>query len=46
MDYKAIQALVDTDMQAVDALITSRLKSEVVLVNQLSNYIINSGGNV
>jgi len=44
VDYKAIQALVETDMQAVDDLITSRLQSDVVLVNQLSNYIINSGG--
>ena len=44
MDYKAIQALVETDMQAVDDLITSRLQSDVVLVNQLSHYIINSGG--
>ena len=44
MDYKAIQALVETDMQAVDDLITRRLQSDVVLVNQLSNYIINSGG--
>ncbi len=44
MDYKAIQALVETDMQAVDGLIKSRLESDVVLVNQLSHYIINSGG--
>ncbi len=44
MDYKAIQALVETDMQAVDELITRRLQSDVVLVNQLSNYIIKSGG--
>ncbi len=44
MDYKAIQALVESDMQAVDELITRRLQSDVVLVNQLSNYIINSGG--
>ena len=44
MDYKAIQALVESDMQAVDGLITRRLQSDVVLVNQLSNYIINSGG--
>ena len=44
MDYKAIQALVETDMQAVDDLITNRLQSDVVLVNQLSSYIINSGG--
>ncbi len=44
MDYKAIQALVTSDMKAVDELITRRLESDVVLVNQLSNYIINSGG--
>lgn len=31
-------------MQAVNALIQKRLQSEVVLVNQLSHYIINSGG--
>ncbi len=44
MDYKAIQALVNTDMEAVDRLIQRRLQSDVVLVNQLSGYIINSGG--
>ncbi len=31
-------------MKAVDNLIQQRLQSEVVLVNQLSTYIINSGG--
>ena len=31
-------------MQAVNTLIQKRLQSEVVLVNQLSHYIINSGG--
>jgi octaprenyl-diphosphate synthase len=44
VDYKQIQTLVEADMLAVDALITRRLKSDVVLVNQLSHYIINSGG--
>ena len=44
MEYKAIQALVSADMQAVDDLITQRLASDVVLINQLSKYIINSGG--
>ena len=44
MNYKAIQALVKTDMEAVDHLIKQRLQSDVVLVNQLSTYIINSGG--
>ncbi len=44
MDYKKIQALVSSDMKAVDDLIQRRLQSDVVLVNQLSTYIINSGG--
>ncbi len=44
MDYKTIQNLVELDMKAVDALIQQRLESDVVLVNQLSHYIINSGG--
>jgi len=44
VDYKTIQSLVDVDMKAVDALIQRCLQSDVTLVNQLSNYIINSGG--
>lgn len=32
------------DMRAVDAIIRQRLSSDVALVNQLSHYIINSGG--
>lgn len=44
MNYKTIQALVNSDMNAVDALIQRRLQSDVALVNQLSGYIINSGG--
>jgi len=39
-----IKALVADDMKAVDVLIQKRLSSDVVLVNQLSHYIINSGG--
>lgn len=44
MDLAAIQALVADDMQAVNALIHRRLHSEVNLINQLSFYIVNSGG--
>lgn len=44
MEYKTIQALANSDMQAVDRLIQQRLQSDVALVNQLSHYIINSGG--
>jgi octaprenyl-diphosphate synthase len=32
------------DMQAVDEVIHQRLSSEVALINQLSHYIVNSGG--
>jgi len=44
MDITAIQNLIDQDMQAVNALIHKRLRSEVALVNQLGYYIVNSGG--
>ncbi len=41
---QAIQAFLATDMQCVDAVIRARLHTEVVLVSQVSEYIINSGG--
>jgi len=44
VDFKTIQTLASADMQSVDDLIQRRLQSDVVLVNQLSHYIINSGG--
>ena len=44
MNIDQIKALVADDMQAVDQLIQRRLASDVVLINQLSHYIINSGG--
>lgn len=44
MDYSEISQLVAEDMQSVNKLILKRLHSEVVLVNQLGKYIINSGG--
>lgn len=44
MQLADIQALVADDMQAVDTLIQQRLSSDVVLINQLGLYIINSGG--
>ena len=40
----AIQALAREDMAAVDALIRRRLASDVVLVNQVGEYIVNAGG--
>ncbi len=44
MDFKAIQELISEDMQRVNSLIQTRLHSEIALVNQLSHYIIGSGG--
>jgi len=44
MQVDNIKALVADDMKAVDDVIQARLSSEVVLVNQLSHYIVNSGG--
>ena len=44
MDLDTIKRLISEDMKAVDDLICQRLQSEVVLINQLSQYIINSGG--
>jgi len=43
-DLDEIQALAQDDMTAVDALIRRRLASDVVLINQVSEYIINAGG--
>jgi len=39
-----IKQLLATDMAAVDAVIRTRLHSEVALVNQVGEYIVNSGG--
>ena len=44
LDLPAIQALSKADMAAVDALIRRRLASEVVLINQVGEYIIGAGG--
>jgi octaprenyl-diphosphate synthase len=44
MDYPEISQLVADDMQSANALILQKLHSEVVLVNQLGQYIISSGG--
>jgi len=44
MEFKEIQALIADDMGAVNSLIQKRLQSDVVLINQLSHYIIGNGG--
>ena len=44
MDFKRVQALVEEDMQGVNAAIRQYLDSDVALINEMANYIINSGG--
>ncbi len=44
MDIQDVYKLIEDDRQAVDQVIRERLHSEVVLINQISEYIINSGG--
>ena len=42
--FDAIRDLAAADMAAVDALIRRRLASDVVLINQVAEYIIGAGG--
>jgi octaprenyl-diphosphate synthase len=44
MDLDAIRHLVADDWAAIDRLIQASLRSDVVLIDQLSHYIIGSGG--
>jgi octaprenyl-diphosphate synthase len=44
MDLDEIQSCVAHDMHAVNSLIQERLRTDVALINQLSFYIVNSGG--
>lgn len=44
MNTDQIQTLITEDMQAVNTVIQAKLSSEVVLIDQISHYIINSGG--
>lgn len=44
MDLAAIKRLSETDMNAVDRLIMTQLRSDVALINQLGLYIISAGG--
>jgi octaprenyl-diphosphate synthase len=43
-DLASIQALANGDMAAVDMLIRRRLASDVVLINQVAEYIVGAGG--
>ncbi len=44
MEIQDVYELIANDRRAADELIIKRLHSEVVLINQISHYIINSGG--
>ena len=44
MTLDQVRDLTVGDMQAVDRLIQERLSSDVLLINQLGQYIVNSGG--
>jgi octaprenyl-diphosphate synthase len=43
-DYAGIKELVATEMTEVNQLIIRELSSDVVLINQIGNYIVTSGG--
>ena len=43
-DFASIRQLVDREMAAVDQLILTELSSDVLLINQIGHYIVNSGG--
>ena len=44
VELEQIRIVIEADMQRVDAVIRARLHSEVVLIRQVSEYIIGSGG--
>jgi len=44
MTLSEIRKLIEDDIRETDALIIKRLASDVVLINQIGHYIINSGG--
>lgn len=43
-DFASIRQLVDREMAGVDQLILTELRSDVLLINQIGHYIVNSGG--
>lgn len=44
MNLSAIYSLIDADMKAVDAVVRTKLHSDVPLVCQIADYIVASGG--
>jgi octaprenyl-diphosphate synthase len=43
-NLQAILSPVEQDMKTLDEVIRTRLQSDVVLINQISHYIIGAGG--
>ena len=43
-NFSEIQALMKSDLEMTDDILINRLNSNVELINQMSHYIINSGG--
>ena len=43
-NFSDIQALMKSDLEMMDDILINRLNSNVELINQMSHYIINSGG--
>lgn len=44
MIFESVKVLVESDLRQVDTVIRNRLASDVVLVNQIAEYIVGSGG--
>lgn len=44
MSFESVKSLVEEDLRQVDHVIRHRLASDVVLINQIADYIIGSGG--
>ena len=44
VDFASLYAPIDADMRAVDAVVRTRLHSDVALVRQVAEYIISAGG--
>ncbi|HEY7642985.1 MAG TPA: octaprenyl diphosphate synthase [Steroidobacteraceae bacterium] len=44
MSFASVKALVDDDLREVDSVIRTRLASDVVLINQIAEYIVSGGG--
>ena len=44
MQFPRIRELIEEDFKATDACILAHLSSDVVLINQVGHYIVNSGG--